>query len=148
VTHIRKQIRDAVVTALEDLATTQDRVYSGRTRALKKDHGPALLVYTPLETSERSANGLPPENERTLKILIEGRVSGASAMDDDLDQIAFEVEGRMWANRDLGGLAINLAYVSSEIATEAAGESQIGGVRMEYRCTYRVLEGDPASASP
>ncbi len=149
--HVRKQIRDAVVAALMGLPTTADRVYVGRTRSLKAAHEPTLLVYTRSETSKRAVKGVPPKLDRVVLLDIEGRVSTADVPDDLLDQISGEVEAVMWDLFDgvgafLGGLAMDLQLVSTEVIAQAEGDRQIGGVRLEYSCLYRTAEGTPVLA--
>lgn len=147
--HARQLIRDAIVTGLSGLATTEDRVYSGRTRPLKKGHGPALLVYARSETSSRSTHGVPPVLERGCTVYIEGRVQTPDAPDDLLDRIAAEVEAAMAAMSNyavrtfLNGLASNLQLQSTEIIAEADSEQHTGGVRLAYVVTYQTAEGLP-----
>jgi hypothetical protein len=55
--HVRKQIRDAAVTALANLTTTGARCYPQPERRLADASCPALLVYLHNEASRRSAFG-------------------------------------------------------------------------------------------
>lgn len=145
-THVRTQIRAAVAAALAGLPLTGSRVYVGRTRPLAKDHDPTILIYTPSETSGRDANGTPPILARSLTLFVEFRVSTASPPDDLLDDGAASIEPVMWANKSLGGLLLNMQMISAEQQVEAQGESHIGGLRIEYRLTYRTREGDPTGS--
>jgi hypothetical protein len=141
--HVRKQIRDAVKAKLTGLATSADRVYTGRTRRLPTGHLPTLLVYTSFEESRRDANGNPPILARALTVYVEAKVSTADTPDDLLDLMSAEVEAAMRVDVTLGGLVFNLQFVGTQQASEAQGESQIGGSRLEYRATYRTREGLP-----
>ncbi|MEY9110397.1 hypothetical protein ABH999_006593 [Bradyrhizobium yuanmingense] len=151
--HVRKQIRDAVVTGLTGLPSTADRVYAGRTRPLQVGHDPTLLVYTRAETSQRAVLGRPPKIERRCTLHVEGRVSTAAPPDDLLDQIAAEIEAGIAAMINygtsvfLGGLAQNVQLTATEMVAEADGERQIGGVRVEYLVTYRTVEGAPTAVA-
>jgi hypothetical protein len=151
--HVRQQIRDAVVTGLTGLTTTGSRVYPGRTRPLAKGHDATLLVYTRSETGERTVQGAPGKITRRCLLDIEGRVSTAGVPDDMLDTIASEIETAMAAlinfgtARVLGGLAMNLEYLGTDIIAEADGERHDGGVRVQYRVTYRTVEGAPTVAA-
>lgn len=149
--HVRKQIRDAVVACLTGLPTTADRVFVGRTRPLAAAHQPTLLVYTRSETSTRAVKGVPPKLERVVILDVEGRVSLPDVPDDTLDQIAGEIEAAMWDLFDgrgtfLGGLAMDIKPVSTELIAEANGDRHVGGVRVEYLVTYRTAEGAPTAA--
>lgn len=139
--HLRRQIRDAAKAALTGLTTTGSRVYTGRSRPLGRAHQPSLLIYTPQETSRRAVNGHPPILERTVQLMIEGRVSNANEPDDLLDDIAKEVEAAMWTNRALGGLVFNTRLGATDSVTEAEGERQIGGIRLTYEVTFQTPEG-------
>ncbi len=147
--HARKQIRDHVAAALTGLVTTADRVYVGRERSLPAEHEPVLLVYTREETSKRAVHGRPPILERAVALHIEGRVATSPAPDDLLDQIASEVETRMGleidygAGRIMGGLALNLQFVATQIIAEGDGKKHIGGIRLDYLVTYRTADGQP-----
>lgn len=150
--HVRKQIRDAVVVKLTGLPTTAGRVFVGRTRPLAQAHAPTLLVYMRSETKRRAVAGRPPLLERVAILDIEGRVSEAVPPDDLLDQISAEVESAMFETLDLrggflGGLALNIVPVSTELIAEAQGDRHIGGVRVEYQVTYRTAEGAATAAA-
>jgi len=139
--HLRRQIRDAVQTAMTGLATTGARVFIGRYRSLGRAYDPSLLIYTPQESSRRAINGQPPILERVVQVMIEGRVSGAGEPDNALDDIAKEVEAAMWTNRALGGLVFNTKLVATDTTTEAEGERQNGGIRLTYEMTFQTPEG-------
>ena len=139
--HLRRQIRDAVKTALTGLATTGTRVYVGRSRPLARSHEPSLLIYTPQEASRRAVNGQPPILDRIVQVIVEGRVSLAGEPDGTLDAIAKEVEAAMWTNRALGGLVFNTRLVATDTSTEADGERQLGGIRLSYEMTFQTPEG-------
>jgi hypothetical protein len=151
--HVRQQIRDYVATGLAGLATTGDRVYVGRTRALPKGHPPCLLIYTRSETAQRAVRGVPPKLERPVTLHVEGRVQTAGVPDDLLDQIALEIEAGIAALIDyptakfFGGLVQNVEFTGTEIVVEADGESHNGGVRLEYAVTYRTTEGAAGAVS-
>lgn len=147
-THARTQIRTAVKALLQNLPTTADRVFVGRTRALEEAHEPTLLIYTPRETSARDAMGRPPILARPVALFIEGRVLAAEPPDDLLDQIALEVETAIAADLTLFGLARNLQMVGTETDIQAPGKNHLGAIRIEYRITYRTAEGAPGTVVP
>ena len=150
--HMRKQIRNYVAAGLGALPTTGDRVFVGRTRPLAEAHDPTLLIYMRSETSSRSVRGRPPLQDRVCTLHLEGRVSMAAAPDDLLDTIAGEIEVGVAAMVDyqtsvfFGGLILGLELVATEILAEADGKNHVGGVRLEYRVTYRTVEGAPTAA--
>lgn len=145
--HARKQIRDAVKTALTGLAATGSNVFIGRARPFGEDEPACLVIYTPKETEQRAVYGQPPILERPLTLYVEGRVSSFSATDDDLDAIAEQVEPVLANAVPLGDLLLSLTLVATEIVTNPAAQGQrlIGGIRLEYRLTYRTREGAPST---
>jgi hypothetical protein len=154
VDHMRKRIRAYLETQLTGLPTTGPRVFVGRTRPLGAEHAPTLLIYMRTETSARAVMGRPPKQERVATLFLEGRVVTADVPDDVLDSIAVEVEERMGQIISyeppvsvLGGLAQNCELVGTEIIAESDSKNHVGGIRLEYRVTYRVTEGAPTDAT-
>jgi hypothetical protein len=146
VAHARAQIRNAAVALLTGLATTGNRVYHGRTRPLKADHAPTLLVYATDEASAAGSTGHPVLVQRILTLMIEGRVIGNFVPDDMLDAIAAEVETAIGADPSIGGLALDTQLAATRIAAQPAGERQAGEIRLEFRVTYFTRENAPATA--
>lgn len=149
--HVRTQIRDAVVAALAGLSTTEDRVYSGRSRPKEKDAEPFLLVYCTEERSEVTAMGADPILDRVLTLAVEGccvaqDYEGAQEVEERLDQIALEVEPAITEDSSLGGLAIEVTLTGARIAVQAPGERHAGNIRMEFRVHYRTRESAPGTA--
>jgi hypothetical protein len=147
--HVRSQIRAAIVAQLAGLATTGARVYSGRTRALAADHEPTLLVYAIEETSDVDAMGEDPPLMRTVTVRIEGRAVDAAAADleETLDQVAAEVEVAMAADFSLGGLSHEVTLTATRLRVEAPGDKHAGEVTMDYRVAYRTRERTPHVAA-
>lgn len=142
--HVRRQIRDAFVSAVTGLVQTGSRVEAGRRRTLTAQHLPTLLVYTLDETSGYHAQ--QRKLMRVVDVAIECRVSSHEPVDDDLDQVALEVE-RAIANRDFrsdDGLSlIDVQLVASRPDIRADGDLYVGKLRLDYRVEYRTLEQTP-----
>ena len=64
--HVRKQIRDAVVTALTGLSTTGSRVYKSRIYPLETGKLPGLAIYTKSEEIQNNTIGAPRTQIRIL----------------------------------------------------------------------------------
>lgn len=143
--HVRAQIRAAVAAAVTGLPSTADRVYVGRsTRPLGADHPPSLLIYARSEQSRRDTHGPNPILAREALVIVEGRVSEASAAaaEEALDEIAAEVESALALNA-LGGEVYGVDLLSTEIAVTAEGESHIGAIALTWRYRYRTPERQP-----
>lgn len=138
--HQRQVIRDAVAMLLADLPTTRDRVYVGRTRALKAAHDPSLLIFTTEEASERGMDGQPGAIGRVLLLVIEGRTATSAPPDDLLDTIAEEVEAKM-RDTNLRGEIFDATLMRTEIETSAPETARhIGSIKLAYSVRYN----DPA----
>lgn len=154
--HARKKIRDLAVAQMAGLPTTGPRVYAGRTRALGANHAPALLIYTLGERIGRDAHGRPPPLLRTMTLHLVGRVQSGDVPDDLLDQIAAEVEAKMYAASaaffalDVDVISIELTEidVAAKVAEDngRSGDKHSGAVVLSYQVTYRTAEGAPAAA--
>jgi hypothetical protein len=142
--HVRSQLRAAGVADLTGLPTTGANVFSGRTRPLKADHPPSLLVYMVEERSDTDAMG--GILARDVKLAVEGRTVTPDPPDDLLDTIALEVETAITTAPLLGGLALEVTLTATRILTLAQGESHTGEIRMEFRVQYRTRENAPATA--
>lgn len=144
-THVRTQIRDAVVMALTGLATTGSRVYAGRARPVAADSDPYLLIYATEERSEVEAMGADPVILRELTLAVEGRAlaSEAAALEETLDRIALEVEPAVVRDSSLGGRTREVTLTATRVAVQAPGEAHAGEVRMEFRVAYRTRESAP-----
>lgn len=144
--HMRTQIREAAKTLFTGLASTGSRVECGRTRPLPPGHGTSLLIYTREESSLVASSGEPPHLDRELELIVEGRVSSREPPDDDLDQVALEVEERAGPNQRFGGLVREFTLVQTTTETIANGDRHEGMLRMRFRVLYSTAEGSPDTA--
>lgn len=146
--HVRKQIRDAVVTRLSSLTTTQNRVYG--LRVFPFDDGfnnlPGICVYTGDEELESvEISGAGNTQQRKCEIIVEG-FDKVSSVEDNLDTIAAEVETAIFTDPYFSDLAkqCELASVVTEITDE--GEKPIGVITMTFEVIYMTVEGAPETA--
>lgn len=147
--HLRKQIRDAAVTALTGLATTGARVFRSRTLAVPPEKRPCLLVYTKDEDAERDSMGADPGILRTLDLMVVGQGDATRdlALDDLLDRMALEVEVALMADKTLGGLAMTSVIATSEHLLTGEGEVEQGAVMLTFEVIYRSRQSDPSQAA-
>jgi len=142
--HVRTQIRNAVVTALTNLATIGTNVHPSRLWPLQQTDLPALLVYTVSDQVdyERSTIGRPRLLWRDLDLVVEARATGATGLDDILDQIESEVTTALNLDPTLGGLSKDIDFAGAEIDFDQA-EQPVGTNKMTFRMAYRHREDDP-----
>jgi hypothetical protein len=141
-THVRKQIRDNVVTTVTGLTTTTTKVYRSRVYPIASGKLPGLCVYTQSETVESATLTRPRTKMRTLDVVIEGYALANSNLDNTLDQISLEVEEAMVTDVTRGGKAKDTELTSVETEQVGEGETQAGIVRMTFTVTYATLEND------
>lgn len=147
--HVRKQIRDAIVTALTGLSTTGSRVYAGRSLPLYTGGGsipselPALCIYTREEQANYADGILTNAPLRELTVRVEGYVDGT---DDDLDTIAEEVETAFFTDYTFGGLTVGAELGEQSINVDREGDDQYGVIVMTFNVMYRTAEGVPGTA--
>ncbi|WP_333710371.1 hypothetical protein [Malikia spinosa] len=141
--HVRKQIREALATAVTGLSVTGARVYQSRLHALRDSNLPCLLVNTDDETIEPVSMNAPATLERELVVMVRAVARAAADLDDSLDQIMAEVEAVLGAASPLGSLAKITALRSIRVEMDDALEKPLGVASMEYRITYYTASSAP-----
>jgi len=140
--HIRKQIRKAAVASLTGLATTGSRVFESRIYPLDRAKLPGLLVYTTTEDSGREDS--PIELMRDVVLLVVGVVRISENVEDELDDVAMEVEIALDA-LGLAGLAKIYHGIQGTVSTLEGDDADKphGAIAMEFLYTYRTATGAP-----
>ena len=138
--HIRKTIREHVVTTITSLSTTGSNVYETRYFPLQTGNLPALIVYTLDETVEDYTLGQNTRTQfRALNLIIEAHCRGTANIDDTLDTIAEEVEEAMVTDITRGGNAKDTKLVSTEVDVDTASQ-KTGLMRLTYLISYNTVE--------
>ena len=138
--HVRKAIREHVVTTITSLSTTGSNVYETRYFPLQTGNLPALIVYTLDETVEDYTLGQNTRTQfRALNLIIEAHCRGTANIDDTLDTIAEEVEEAMVADITRGGNAKDTKLVSTEVDFDTASQ-KTGLMRLTYLINYNTVE--------
>ncbi len=140
--HVRQQIRDAVVTALTGLTTTGTRVFKSRVYPFESGKLPALIVYTKSETSTNETMTRPRTQLRVLEVMVECYVMANTNFDNSIDTIAVEVEEALYSNITLGGKAKDINTVAFESDYSGDGEQVVGVGRFTVEVTYSTKEND------
>jgi len=138
--HVRKAIREHVVTTITSLSTTGSNVYETRYFPLQTGNLPALIVYTLDETVEDYTIGQNTRTQlRSLNLIIEAHCRGTANIDDTLDTIAEEVEEAMVTDISRGGNAKDTKLVSTEVDFDTASQ-KTGLMRLTYLISYNTVE--------
>ena len=143
--HLRRQIREAAVTAVTGLATTGARVFKNRVYPLQDSELPALVIATNDEAISSETAPRPRSQQRELALVIEAVAKANDDLDDTLDQIAKEVEIALAANGQawLAGIAKWASLSQIEIELRGESEKVTGSARLTYLVTYMALETAP-----
>lgn len=141
--HVRKQIRDALITTLTGLTTTETRVFPNRVHSMNSNALPGLIVYTVEEEVEEVAIG--GILNRILDVAVEAYVATSENIDDDLDLIAAEVETAIGADLTINGLANHVTLSTTEYFMDDEGKKKTGVARLVFQVQYRTTQADPTA---
>ena len=143
--HLRKQIRDRIVSNVTGLATTGSRVYQTRFYPIASISQPLLLVYTLSEDSEPETMTRPRKIIRRVNFTLEGMAKGTSGLDDTLDAIARDVEEAILVDQTCNSLAKDTVLTGTAIDYNAEGEQPVGSIKMTFQVIYRTTENESES---
>lgn len=138
--HVRKQLRDAVAAAVTGLATTGARVFRSRIYPLELATLPCLAVYTANE--EATLTTLEDILQRDVAVIVEGNARIGEDLDDTLDQIGKEVEIALAAQVTVGGALVTLFYTGCDIDL-LAGDKPVGCITLRYSGTIYTASNAP-----
>lgn len=141
--HVRRQIREAVATAVTGLTTTSTRVFQSRVYPLEPGDLPCLVIRTLSETSEPTTIHGPRELLRVLSVQINAMAKATADVDDTLDQICKEVEIAIAADITLGGKCKSVTLTTTEIQLTGTSEVPTGMASMVWDVDYYVMENAP-----
>lgn len=131
----RKAIRDALVTMLSGETEAGTNVYANRETGLWQSELPAILVYTEQESAEpRDLSSR--KYIRTLQLRVELKAEANSTVDDDLDDLAEEVEDIIDADQSITGTVLSTVLTNTELSVDADGEKEIGVCILNFECKY------------
>jgi len=143
--HVRKSIRDEIVTLVTGLTLTGSRVFPGRVYPLASGKLPGVLVYTQNEASNIDSMGRNRRLERELDVVVEVYAQGTDTIDDSLDAICVEVEEAIGAATLTNAKDIYLTATDIEVEG-GEGDKVVGAARLTYRAIYRTSPGDVETA--
>jgi len=143
--HVRKQIRDDIVTTLTGLATTGSRVYRSRVYPVADNKLPGLLIYTSSEEIETASLRPPRTQMRALTVTVEMYVKAVSNFDTQVDTISQEVEEALAVDVTRGGLAKDTTPTSFEVEYSGDGDQPVAVGRLSVQVNYATLENDASA---
>jgi hypothetical protein len=144
--HVRKLIRDDVVTTLTGLATTGTNIYRSRVYPLAANKLPGITIYTKSDASEYATNVRPRTILRTLTVVVEAYVQALSDYDSQLDTIAVEIEEALAADVTRGGYAKDTRIVAFDAEYSGDGDLPVASAVFTIEVLYSTLENDAETA--
>lgn len=142
--HLRRQIREAVGTAVTGLATTGANVHQSRIYPLEDADLPALLVYSTSDSAQATSFPAPRMLERRVRLQVVAVAKVLDGLDDTLDQICKEVEIALaMPVAALAGLCKSISLVSTDIELQGTAEKPVGQAAMTYEVYYIHAENAP-----
>lgn len=142
--HIRKQLRAALVAALNAVPALTDRVTDRRVFDFKPGELPQLIVVS---TSDDAAAVAPNASapraiKRNVRLVVVIAVADTAEMPDALDTLAGLVEAAAFVDPSLGGIADDLAYVGTDIVLPGPEEDAVGTAAVKFLAVVHGREGD------
>lgn len=135
---IRNSITNRLKSKIDDayLTDAEDRVFSSRTKPLFDQFLPAILVYARDENVSSEGIDGNAALKRELELAIEAVLLGGEQIDQDLDDIANQIESALdgFVIADRGNDLLRLK--STEIDSSVEGSKIYGAVRLTYLVTY------------
>lgn len=139
-THKRELVRKAVIAAIEARPVFVNRVFSTRLRSTEVGELPVAIVYALRETSEHADLSYALHRTAQIAVEVKGAANAEAEQDlaDVLDALSAEVEIAAYADPTLGGLAIGLELVRSEVALDPSGNTRDGAIILTLNVLYRT----------
>jgi hypothetical protein len=142
--HVRRQIRDAIKTALTGLATTGANVFKARAYELDVTQLPALCIESGDEGNEYPSMGLPRRAQRTYHVQVTAVARAGTGVDDVLDQICLEAEKVLaMPCAQLAGIVQTISLLGTQPDISGKGDKPIGQAAMLYEVVYSTAENAP-----
>jgi len=143
--HGRLQIRNAFRTALLSSTDAGTNIFLMRTFPVQASLTRAILIYTTNESSSLAtvgSLGAAQSYRRDLMVNVDGYVKANASIEDDLDQLALQIEEAIESDTALRALVEEYQLTSTEMQTEE-NETAVGMVRLSYNVVYRTRPESP-----
>lgn len=132
--HRRTLIRKAIISKLTGSTAAGERVFDSQVPPLWDVAFPTILVYARDENSEPLSVS-DDELVRTMNVHVELCVEG-DGLDDQLDDLCWEVETLLRNEDALGGYAHQWRLTNTAIDSSAEGEKPFAAAVLNYEISY------------
>lgn len=145
----RRQIRLAVVGALNSKVTGVSTIVSPGDWATPPAKLPALLVSVPTEQKVSIQRGMP-EFTTTVSVVVQGQVAGATAeaVQDAIEDLAYQVENAVLTGYWVVAMVQQFLTVQTEVQCTAEGGRQMAGFTMTFSAELFESFDPTAAISP
>lgn len=143
--HVRKQLRDAIVTAVTGLASTGSRVRTDSAYAEDVSNGASLTIVFLDENASVSTVHPSAIIEREMFVAIDGRAKNNPTIADTLDVIAEQVETALGGQVMVGSIAVPLEYQGTSISFSGESDQVIGLISLRYRAVLFTAANAPGT---
>ena len=148
--HLRQQIRSAVVTACTNLTLTGTNVFQHHIYPFEDTQLPCLNVF--ISGDEVDVDnldmGIPEDQIRDFTVTVEARVKENSTYMATLDDICVNVEVALADVAAIRAITKSFAYRGTEYTIESEAEKAVGLAVMTYEGAYSVASTDPENFLP
>ena len=144
--HVRKQIRDNIFTAVNNLSTTGTNAFKTRLFPISEAKLPAICLYAKEESSNIVTLSPPRLIEFECTFTIEIYVKASSSLDDTVDQISLEVTEALTSDVTRSSLARDTQVISFELDFDGEGDQQVAVASIDFLVLYSCLENDLETA--
>ena len=136
---LRKQIRDAVKTAVETVTAFESRVYIGRHDALPPDQMPAAAVFLGDEKLEKaSGGGGTVQYQVELEVAVEAyaKQAGDTLPEEQLDAYRESIIAAVVADPTLGGIVLDISPTGAVHMESSDGAVNLGNLTVTFTALY------------
>lgn len=138
---IREQILQALITTLAPVAATQGAtLLRSPVHGVPREASPALLLFPESDTIVERPNDRV-ERQLIVRLVALARETGAGSPEALADQMLVAAHAALFADANLGGLALGLRELDCEWDVEDA-DAAAAAMPARYQITYRTLATD------
>lgn len=131
----RKTIRAAVKALLLNNTSAGANVFMNRASEFNKNELPAINISSGDESAtQRDQTGR--QYIRTFPLNIELKIEHNDTVDDELDDLASEVETLLASNSPLSAMVLKCVYQSSSLSINSDSEKDVGTLTLSYELQY------------
>ncbi len=135
--HQRKIIRAAIALALSGNTAALAEVSTNRQNPYRTEKLPAIDIFSASDDVEDDSTA-PRELEHSYLVEVRGTVKAAGTIDDDMDDLAEEIEEVMHRDPYFDGACADSILTSTTFEFDASGDRDIATISLIYNFTYRT----------